>query len=87
MALRADQLAGSLKRGLAPIYLIGGDEPLLLLECCDQIREAARAQGFVERELLQVERGFDWSELRQAATPGLFATQKIIDLRLRTGKP
>jgi len=87
MALRADQLAGSLKRGLAPIYLIGGQEPLLLLECCDQIREAARAQGFVERELLQVERGFDWSELRQAATPGLFATRKIIDLRLRTGKP
>lgn len=87
MALRADQLAGSLKRGLAPVYLVGGEEPLLLLECCDQIREAARAQGFVERELLQVERGFDWSELRQAATPGLFATRKIIDLRLPTGKP
>jgi DNA polymerase-3 subunit delta len=87
MALRVDQLAGSLKRGLAPVYLIGGDEPLLLLECCDQIRETARAQGFVEREILQVERGFDWSALRQAATPGLFATRKIIDLRLRTGKP
>ena len=87
MRVRADQLAGSLKRGLAPIYLVGGAEPLLLLECCDQIREAARTEGFVERELLQVERGFDWSELRQAATPGLFATRKIIDLRLRTGKP
>ena len=87
MALRAEQLAGSLKRGLAPVYLVGGEEPLLLLECCDQIRVAAREQGFVERELLQVERGFDWSELRQAATPGLFASRKIIDLRLRTGKP
>jgi len=87
MALRVEQLAGSLKRGLVPVYLVGGEEPLLLLECCDQIREAARAQGFVEREILQVERGFDWSELRQAATPGLFATRKIIDLRLRTGKP
>ena len=87
MKVRIDQLAGSLKRGLAPIYLVGGAEPLLLLECCDQIREAARAQGFVERELLQVETGFDWSALRQAATPGLFASQKIIDLRLRTGKP
>jgi DNA polymerase-3 subunit delta len=66
---------------------VGGEEPLLLLECCDQIRAAAKAQGFVERELLQVERGFDWSALRQAATPSLFATRKIIDLRLRTGKP
>lgn len=87
MQVKADQLAGNLKRGLAPVYLVGGEEPLLLLECCDQIREAARAEGFVERELLQVERGFDWSELHQAATPGLFATRKIIDLRLRTGKP
>jgi len=87
MKTRVDQLAGSLKRGLASIYLVGGEEPLLLLECCDQIRAAAKAQGFVERELLQVERGFDWSALRQAATPSLFATRKIIDLRLRTGKP
>jgi len=87
MVLKADQLAGSLKRGLAPVYLVGGDEPLLLLECCDQIREAARTRGYIERELLQVEAGFDWSELRQAATPSLFATRKIIDLRLRSGKP
>jgi DNA polymerase-3 subunit delta len=34
-----------------------------------------------------VESGFDWSELPQAAAPSLFASQKIIDLRLRTGKP
>jgi DNA polymerase-3 subunit delta len=87
MPLRAEQLAGSLQRGLAPVYLIGGEEPLLLQECCDQVREAAKAQGFVERELLQVERGFDWSELQQAAAPSLFASQKIIDLRIRTGKP
>jgi len=87
MQLKADQLAASLKRGLAPVYLLGGEEPLLLLECCDQIREAAKAQGFIERELLQVEAGFDWSALRQASAPSLFATRKIIDLRLRTGKP
>jgi DNA polymerase-3 subunit delta len=87
MQLKTEQLAGSLKRGLAPVYLIGGEEPLLLQECRDQIREAAKAQGFIERELLQVERGFDWSELAQVAAPSLFATQKIIDLRLRTGKP
>jgi DNA polymerase-3 subunit delta len=87
MPLRSDQLAASLQRGLAPVYLVGGEEPLLLQECCDQIREAAKTQGFVERELLSVERGFDWSELQQAAAPSLFASQKIIDLRLRTGKP
>jgi DNA polymerase-3 subunit delta len=87
MQVKAEQLGASLQRGLAPVYLIGGEEPLLLEECCGQVREAAKAQGFVERELLQVESGFDWSELQQAAAPSLFATQKIIDLRLRTGKP
>ncbi len=87
MPLKPQQLAGSLQRGLAPVYLIGGEEPLLLQECCDAVRQAARAQGFVERELLQVERNFDWSSLQQAAAPSLFATQKIIDLRIRTGKP
>ena len=87
MQIKPEQLGANLQRGLAPIYLIGGEEPLLLQECCDQIREAAKAQGFIERELLQVERGFDWSQLQQAAAPSLFATRKIIDLRLRTGKP
>lgn len=87
MQVRADQLAGNLKRGLAPVYLVGGEEPLLLLECCDQIRAAARVEGFVERELLHADGHFDWSELRQVAAPSLFASRKIIDLRLRTGKP
>ena len=87
MQVKPDQLAGSLQRGLSPVYLVGGEEPLLLQECCDLIRETAKKQGFVERELLQVERGFDWSSLQQAAAPSLFATQKIIDLRMRTGKP
>lgn len=87
MQVKADQLAGNLKRGLAPVYLVGGEEPLLLLECCDQIRAAARAAGFVERELLHADANFDWPELQQVAAPSLFASRKIIDLRLRTGKP
>ena len=87
MPIRADQLAAKLQSGLAPVYLVGGEEPLLLQECCDQIREAAKTQGFIEREILTVERGFDWSELQHAAAPSLFASQKIIDLRIRTGKP
>ncbi len=87
MSIGVQQLAGSLQRGLAPVYLIGGEEPLLVQECCDQIREAAKAQGFDERELLHVDGKFDWSELQRAATPSLFASRKLIDLRLRTGKP
>lgn len=87
MQLKPEQLAGSLQKGLAPLYLVAGEEPLLLQECCDQVREAAKAEGFLERELLQAGAAFDWSELEQAAAPSLFGSRKIIDLRLRTGKP
>ena len=51
------------------------------------IRHAAKAQGFVERELLQMDAKSDWSVLQHVGAPSLFATQKIIDLRLKTGKP
>ena len=87
MILKMYQLAGSLQQGLAPVYLLAGDEPLLLQECCDRVREAARAQDFLEREVLHAGVGFDWSELQQAAAPSLFGSRKVIDLRLRTGKP
>lgn len=87
MPLNVNQLAASLKRGLAPVYLIGGEEPLILQECCDQVRQAAKAQGFVERDILHLDGNSDWSVLQHAGTPSLFATQKIIDVRLKTGKP
>jgi DNA polymerase-3 subunit delta len=87
MNLKMHQLAGSLQNGLAPVYLLAGEEPLLLQECCDQVREAARAQDFLEREVLHAGVGFDWGELQQAAAPSLFSSRKVIDLRLRTGKP
>jgi len=87
VSLRVEQLAANLQRGLAPVYLIGGDEPLLLQECCDLVRQAAKAQGFIERELLQLDAKSDWSVLQHVGAPSLFATQKIIDLRLKTGKP
>src|SRR5206468_3866803 len=66
MQLRAEQLEAHLAKTLAPVYTIHGDEPLLALEAAAAVRAAARAKGHAEREVLIVERGFDWSELRQA---------------------
>jgi len=86
--IRLDQLASSLQRGLSPVYLFGGPEPLLVQECRDQVWEVAKEQGFLERELHLADRSFDWSNLEQAGSTGsLFASRKIIDLRLPTGKP
>lgn len=88
MKVYANQLAAQLNKGLAPVYLISGDEPLQLAECGDAIRAAARAQGYTGREVMHVERGFDWSELStQASTLSLFAERRILELRFATAKP
>ena len=88
MPVRPDQLPASLQRGLSALYLFGGAEPLLLQECRDQVWAAAKEQGYLEREILHVDRSFDWMSLEHAAaTPSLFASRKIVDLRLPTGKP
>ncbi|MBS0338020.1 MAG: DNA polymerase III subunit delta, partial [Proteobacteria bacterium] len=88
MQLRADQLEAHLKKTLAPLYVVHGDEALIALEAADAIRAAARRQGHSERDLFIAERGFDWGELFQAgASLSLFGDKKIVELRLPTGKP
>jgi DNA polymerase-3 subunit delta len=88
MLLRAEELERHLARGLAPLYIIHGDEPLQSLEAADAIRARARAQGFAEREVLTVERGFDWGLLAASgANLSLFSSKKLIELRIPGGKP
>ncbi|MEO8674782.1 MAG: DNA polymerase III subunit delta [Casimicrobiaceae bacterium] len=88
MNLRPHQLAAHLERTLAPVYAVHGDEPLLAIEAGDAIRAAARKAGCDEREVLVVEKGFDWDAFRAAnANLGLFGSRKLVDLRIPTGKP
>lgn len=88
LAVRADQLDTHLARGLAALYVVHGDEPLLALEAADAIRAKARAEGYSERDVHLVERGYDWSRLAaSAASLSLFATRRIIELRVPSGKP
>ncbi len=88
MRLRPEQLQAQLQKELAPVYVISGDEPLLVGEAADAVRAAARAAGFLTRELLEADGRFDWNLLgQQAEEMSLFAEKKIVDLRLRSGKP
>src|SRR4029077_15597365 len=88
MRVDSEQLPQHLKRGLKPLYTVFGDETLLALEAADRIRAVARAQGHAEREVLTVEPGFNWSELNLAAgSQSLFASKKILELRIPNGKP
>jgi DNA polymerase-3 subunit delta len=86
--LNVQQLNDHLDRALAPVYLISGDEPLQIEESLTKIRAKAREQGYIERQVLYVERSFDWSQLtEQSSNMSLFGDKKILELRLPSGKP
>lgn len=89
MRLSFEQLNPHLQSGkLAPVYLISGDEPLQMMEATDAIRSTAKQHGFDERSLLEVTQSFDWNYLFQEADNlSLFATQRLIELRLNSHKP
>lgn len=89
MQIRADQLGAQLARGLRPLYVLHGDEPLLVQEAADTIRAAARAAGFEERQTFTVAGAhFDWSAVLAAAgSMSLFAARQLIEIRIPGGKP
>ncbi len=87
MKLRFNQLADQLTRGLAPVYLICGDEPYQVGEAARLIRVRATREGFDEREVLDTDGNFDWGSLAAAADAmSLFSARKLIELRVGTGK-
>lgn len=89
MRVRPHELTSHIQRqGIAPIYLISGDEPLQMNDTADSIRALARAQGYSGRDVLEAGARFDWNELiAEANSLSLFAEKRIIDLRIPSGKP
>ena len=88
LRLSAEQLPAALARGLAGIYLVSGDEPLLVGEAADAIRAAARAAGYADRTVFFIDRSFSWDELRLASQSlSLFAERRLFELRMPSGKP
>ena len=88
MRLQPQQLSQHLEKGLQPLYVLMGDEPLAQRECLDAIRSAARRQGYDERTSLTVERNFNWQQLAAfGQSISLFASLRILELSIPSGKP
>jgi len=87
MKIYANQLIGQLKKKLAPIYLISGDEPLLIEEACDQIRNAGIQNQFTERESWQADTNFNWAQLSDALKNlSLFSEKTLLEVRCNLNK-
>ena len=88
MRIDSEQLPQHLKRGLAPLYVVFGEELLLALEAADRIRAAAAKAGHEERKVFIADAGFDWQALlADSNNLSLFARKRLLDLRIPSGKP
>lgn len=87
MKINPGQLAQALEKSLAPVYLVSGDEPLLVQEACDQIRARARDAGFNDRQVYHADQHLNWGAVRdELGAMSLFAEQRRIEIHLPTGK-
>jgi len=90
-SLDADRLAEHLQRAgqrLAPLYTVSGDEPLLVIEASDALRNAARQAGYTDRTSMIMDARSDWSAVFAATqSVSLFGDKRVLEIKLPTGKP
>jgi DNA polymerase-3 subunit delta len=88
MKVYPEKISAQINKTVHPVYLVSGDEPLLVQEVLELIRSQLKKKGYLERELFHVDASFDWQEvLFSANSMSLFAEQKILELRMPNGKP
>jgi len=71
-----------------PLWAISGDDALLVGEATDGLRQHLKGLGIQERQVEVPDRSFDWKNwIAAAGTGSLFSEQRLMELRLPTGKP
>ncbi len=87
MKLRLDQLAQHLKKPLLPIYLISGDEILLVQETVTTLIKTAQNTGFNDKTLIEATNTEAWQQLsRETQNLSLFSHKRIIECRVPQAK-
>lgn len=86
--LYPEQLHAQLNEGLRAAYLLTGNDPLLLQESQDAIRQAAQLQGFEEHHTAQIDTSTDWQMLFSLCQElSLFARRQTLLLLLPENGP
>ena len=89
MKVKSELLPQTLLTNMYSAFWISGDEPLLVQESADFVRQHFRKNGFEEREVFNVDSDFNLERFTNSVNNlSLFSTNKIIELRLDkvTGK-
>lgn len=88
MQIKADRVEPALRKALLPAWLIAGDEPFQVGECCDLVRRHAQQNDFADRQLFSADTGIDWHAILNAAqSMGLFGGRTLIEIRLGEKRP
>jgi DNA polymerase-3 subunit delta len=89
MKITYPQFEQQIEKKLAPLYVIHGDELLLVRDAVDLLQVAARKAGFSERVSLSIDSGSDWGKLlhTEIYSRSLFASKRLIELHLGETKP
>ncbi len=88
MRLNQAQVTQHLSKGLQPLYVLVGSEPLAKREVLDALRATAKSHGYEERTTLIAERYFNWQEIEHyGQTTSLFASLRLLEIQIPNGKP
>ncbi|MFH0265690.1 DNA polymerase III subunit delta [Vibrio rumoiensis] len=83
MRIFADKLAENLERKSFPIYLLMGNEPLLLQESKDLLYQHAKDKGFLDKQRFTLDKQLDWNLIFDCCQAlSLFSNQQIIELEI-----
>ncbi|WES69794.1 DNA polymerase III subunit delta [Superficieibacter sp. HKU1] len=86
--LYPEQLRAQLSEGLRAAYLLLGNDPLLVQESQDAVRQAAVAQGFEEYHTFTLDASTDWNALYSLCQAmSLFASRQTLTLLLPENGP
>jgi DNA polymerase-3 subunit delta len=85
LQLKLSELERHLATGLKPMYLISGDEMLLVQEASASVIDAAERDGFAERAVIDGSSDMDWDRVfAEAGNLSLFSERRVLDVRLPT---